>query len=192
MERQGGRGGGRTGERGRGGREMKREERYKLLKAVIQRGRPGFLQQRRNLSWHQLGLLQPRCPIDFYSAAMWRQPIMADWLGIDWIVTWNSDLFFLWASACVCVCKGREWGRCAGLWDVGADEGRCTGSISITVSASPAPIGWLPQYTSVSDLEAVLSKTLLLSQHPRIPAACAAVTRSLYFPGVHKAMEATN
>lgn len=81
----------------RGEREMSRADWYKLLEVLFQRswgGRPAFLQRCCSFSWHQLGLLQPRCPIDFCSPSMRRQPIMADWLRIDWIVTWNLDLFF--------------------------------------------------------------------------------------------------
>lgn len=62
------------------------------------------------------------------------------------------------------------------------------GSISITGSTSLAP-NWLPQYTYMSDLEAVVSNTLLLTQHPSF--MCLS-TYSLYFPGAHKAVKQTN
>lgn len=77
-------------------------------------------------------------------------------------------IFLVGFSVCVCVCvkgKGRAVRGAAGLWDVWADEGRCTGSISITGSPL-SNASRLPQYTNVSDLEAVVSNTLLLSQHP--------------------------
>lgn len=77
------------------GTEVRSEgvEGFKLFRLIYQQSRT-----RCNLNWHQLGLLQLPCPIDFSSAATWRQPIMVDWLEIDWIVTWNLDLFFTGAD----------------------------------------------------------------------------------------------
>lgn len=155
-----------------------RDERSKLLKVVCQgcrRGRPVFLQQRCNLSWHQLGLLQPHCPIDFSSAAMWRQPIMADWLRIDWIVTWNSDLFFMWAD------RGRTPG-CLSRW------GKVYGEhFNHCLALSNA--NWQAVYAYMSDLRAVVSNTLLLTQQP---SSMRLSPYSLYFPGVHTAIKQTN
>lgn len=114
-------------------------------------GRPVLPQNRCNLNWHQLGLLQPRCSIDFSSAAMWRQPIMADWLEIDWIVTWNSDLFFVWAD------RKENWR----LGERMRDELR--GAIQ---SPSAFNANLLALYAYMRDLRMVVSNTVLLTLHP--------------------------